>query len=79
MPNPPVGGIPNSSAWQEALVNRVGSLVPGRPGCRLSLEPGPLVERIVELRERVHVLGAGDVELETLHQALDIGIDASGR
>ena len=74
MPRPPVGGRPYSSALQVVLVNRVRFIITCCTRRGLHLETLSLIERIVQLRERVGVLGACDHQFEPLR---DLGIVAT--
>src|SRR3989454_1766254 len=53
---------------EEVLVHRMGLLVPRGPSPRLVFEPASLVIGIVQLRERVGDLLAGEEELEAIGQ-----------
>src|SRR2546425_13293944 len=54
---------------EEVFIHRMRFLVPGRPGATLVDKAGALVIRVVQLREGVGDLLAGDEEFEAIRQS----------
>lgn len=53
---------------QEIFIHQMGFFIACRPLRRLSFEPFPLIQRIVQLGKGIGDLPAGDVELEAIGQ-----------
>ena len=67
-PKPPVGGIPYSIARRKSSSIGCAFRVPARAQRGLRREPLPLVNRVIDLAERIAQFRAGHVNLEATGQ-----------